>query len=798
MAAELGLGIAVSMQDNFSSSAGRIGGAIDALGRKAFFLNELGGAVTRLTNTLGGFTQPFIELDSQVKNIGTLGVENFEEFNELATKASKEIPDSAADIAKGVYTAISAGIQGTNQEVLDFVKTASKAAVAGLSTTEAAVDGLTTVLNAYKLETTAAGEVSDTFFAAIKLGKTTFPEMNAALANVVPNASAVGVGFDEVSAAIAQMTSLGVPTAQASTRIRQALVELQKPGTELKKIMKAAGLSVADIQEKLKNEGLIATLQELEQTATASGKTMTQVFSSVEAGGAALLLTGDNAASATEKLAGVRAEIEGGVSTQAYDVASQSISVKMRIAANKVQAAFNSAFNVIGEKGVMAIELFNKFAPAIMGILPAITLVRTAFGLYRTSAFATALASGGMSAAFGTLTASLAATAVAAWAAMAPLLPFIAIGAALVGIFVGLKKAINSQNESWVKFGAVLTAMLGPIGWLVGGFMLIKRSVKEFKEVLAGGEVKGGFMGFLQKVGGVVTAIGEIFSSATEDGFTLSKGVNDALERMGILPFVTKLGTWIVRVKAFFVGMGQAVGKVWDKIKAAADKVWESLKPLGEAFGNLFSTIGDLVSPIFDMIGGFMGADSAVSSWTDAGMFLIDAVLTPMKIAIDIIAGALQGVIWVITNVVNAFSWLIGSVKDLFTGNKTITEIGLEFAMGIWNGLTSVLSGLGEFLLGLIRDLPFGDKILDFFGVGGNGDAANQNITQDADAAADIAAKGLPETIANTKVAANQPSIVDKSTTNTEVKQITTVIEMDGDEIARKVQEKDKLENARG
>lgn len=306
------------------------------------------GAVQALAGAAGQAFEEFKNLDTAVKNIGTLGVENFEEFAELSTELSRKVPESAAGIANAAYQAVSAGISGTNEEILGFVQQAAQVGVAGLATTEDAVNGLTSVLNAYGKETSQAGEVSDTFFAAIKLGKTSFNEINAGLANVVPAASAAGVSFDEVAAGIAQMTALGVPTAQATTQMRAAIIELQKPGKPLAEAMEAAGLSVANIGEEIKSKGLIGVLQQVEKGGLNLGKSMTQIFSSSEAASAGLLFTGKNAERANKTLAAVRKEIEGGASTKAYETAAQGLDVQFKIIGNNIQGIFNDLFTGSG------------------------------------------------------------------------------------------------------------------------------------------------------------------------------------------------------------------------------------------------------------------------------------------------------------------------------------------------------------------------------------------------------------------------------------------------------------------
>jgi len=321
--------------------------------------------VEQITSTLSQFQEPFIELDRQVRNIGTLGVKNFEEFATAATELSKRVPDAAQDIAAGVYDAISAGTIKVKDGIADvgegmiFVETASKLATAGLTTTKDAVNGLTSVMNAYGIEAGRAGEVADIFFGAVNVGKTTMPELNASLANVIPTAAAFGVEFEQVAAAIATMTKQGTPTAQATTQIRAALVELAKPGTELASVMQKAGVSL----ESLKSEGLPATMAKLGEAMEATGKKANQVFSSVEAASAVMLLSGKSASMAAEDMEAVRNSI--GSTDAAFAVASEGIGSKTKMMMNEIQAGFNTLMSSIGSIGQTALATATQVAPLI-------------------------------------------------------------------------------------------------------------------------------------------------------------------------------------------------------------------------------------------------------------------------------------------------------------------------------------------------------------------------------------------------------------------------------------------------
>ncbi|MBI5646709.1 MAG: phage tail tape measure protein [Ignavibacteriae bacterium] len=337
-------------------------------GGRAFQFNQLYQSVTAVSSAVQDLSAPFTALDTQVKNIGTLGVENFEAYADLAIDLSTRVPDSAAAIAAGVYDAIGAGVTGTQEEIISFVETASKMAVAGMSDTQSAVNGLTSVMNAYKLPATDAARVSDIFFGAINVGKTTLPEMNASLANVIPAASAAGVVFEEVAAMIAQMTSLGVPTSQATTQIRSAIVELQKPAGPLASVMNSVGLNAANIGEEIRRKGLIPTLQKVEKAAASMGLSMTQVFSSSEAASAALLVTGENASRANSTFDAVQLQVKAKASQQAFAVASEGIEVQAKITLNKIQSYFMGAFDVIGGGAISAANTVASLAPTLTAI----------------------------------------------------------------------------------------------------------------------------------------------------------------------------------------------------------------------------------------------------------------------------------------------------------------------------------------------------------------------------------------------------------------------------------------------
>ena len=119
----------------------------------------------------------------------------------------------AEKIADSVYNAISAGVD--TGKAVSFAETASKAAIGGFTDTTTAIDGLTSVLNAYRLQAEQAVSISDQMIIAQKLGKTTFGDMAKTMGQVIPTAAALNVSTKELFSSVAALTANAIQTPQA-------------------------------------------------------------------------------------------------------------------------------------------------------------------------------------------------------------------------------------------------------------------------------------------------------------------------------------------------------------------------------------------------------------------------------------------------------------------------------------------------------------------------------------------------------------------------------------------------------
>ncbi|MBW2674236.1 MAG: phage tail tape measure protein [Deltaproteobacteria bacterium] len=159
-------------------------------------------AIAGVSKSIGAFAG----FEKEMANVSTL-VDTSKVSMKGLEKGIMELPSalgSATELTKGLYQALSAGVKPA--ESIKFVAKAAMAAKAGLSDTFTAVDAGTTILNAFGMEASKAGEVYDLMFTTVKEGKTTFGELAAAVGKISPIASAANVSVVEMHAALATLT----------------------------------------------------------------------------------------------------------------------------------------------------------------------------------------------------------------------------------------------------------------------------------------------------------------------------------------------------------------------------------------------------------------------------------------------------------------------------------------------------------------------------------------------------------------------------------------------------------------
>lgn len=244
-------------------------------------------------NTASEATAKF---NKELSNVATLIPGNEEDVVSLGhsiQQMSIESGKSMEDLTDAMYQVISAFPQlEDNADRLRVLDQAARAASAGMSTTEDAINLLSAVSKGYgDVSDEMLQKVSDLAFTTVQLGQTTFPELAAAIGKAVPLAAALGVEVEELFAAEATLTGVTGTAAEVTTQMRSALVALTKPTAEMRDLMERIGVKSG--KEFIEAAGGIkGALELVTQDAQASGIELTKYFGRVEAVTAALALTG--------------------------------------------------------------------------------------------------------------------------------------------------------------------------------------------------------------------------------------------------------------------------------------------------------------------------------------------------------------------------------------------------------------------------------------------------------------------------------------------------------------------------
>ena len=338
------------------------------------------------------FEKEFRKNMLEVATISTQVTDDMTGFMNQVMSITQEIPIKAPEAAKALYSIVSAGHDGAAG--MKILEVSAKAAVGGLTETETAADAVTTILNAYKMSAEEAGTVSDQLFTTVRLGKTTFGELGASIAQVAPIAAAYGISIDQVLGAVASLTKQGTPTSQAMTQIRAAI-----QGT-------AGELGDAAFQGRTFQEAL----QLINEKAGGSASKMKEMLGTDEGLAATLALTGKNAKSAASDLGELQNSL--GATEAAFEKMKDAADNQLTLLANNVQAylrplgekilkevsdiakAFNEAFENNDIEGTISNleSLVKNAAGAFLSYKTAILLVQVAQHSYAKSSALSRLA----------------------------------------------------------------------------------------------------------------------------------------------------------------------------------------------------------------------------------------------------------------------------------------------------------------------------------------------------------------------------------------------------------------------
>lgn len=299
---------------------------------------------------------------------------DYENLNAKLVELSNKTGVTATDLGNTLYDALSAGIPASEDmsEALSFLEKSTMLSKAGFTDINTAMTATAKTLNAYGLEVTEADRIQKIMMQTQNNGIVTVGELGQVLAQVTPTAAAMGVSFEQVGAALSNMTAQGTPAARATTQLNGLFAELGKQGTvaqlafeEASKGTEYAGKSFTELMKE--GVPLSNVLDVLGDYAEENGMALLDMFGSIDAGKAALALSGENAEKFTKNLISMSTEAD--VVGDAFDTVTGTTAETWGRFMNNLKNMAVTLFDSLQPLLMVVMDLIQQLMPTIQSLI---------------------------------------------------------------------------------------------------------------------------------------------------------------------------------------------------------------------------------------------------------------------------------------------------------------------------------------------------------------------------------------------------------------------------------------------
>lgn len=578
--------IAINGIDAASSGLEKISGKAETVGKKMKAAGDkitgIGKVFAPVTAAIGGIaaasvksSMSFEDAMAKVSTIADTTQVPLSDLQSSIMDLSNQTGISSSEIADNVYNAISAG-QETGDAV-NFVSKATQLAKAGFAETGDALDILSTIMNAYGMEADQVTNVSDMLIQTQNKGKTTVAELSSAMGKVIPTANAFGVGLDQVCSSYAIMTANGIATAESTTYLNGMLNELGKSGTTVSDIIKKkTGKSFSELMEGGSSLGDV--LEILQNYADKTGKSMSDLWSSSEAGKAALTLVKDGASGFNDVLDGMKDSV--GSTEEAFGkLQTNSFSIKKSLneLKNTGIELGSTIMEVVAPYISLASEKVHELSEWFKGLDEDEKRQIVKIGALVAAISPALLITGKVISTIGFLTGTIGSLIGIGGKVISGIGTVISIGGKLIGVIAGLNP--------------VTIAIVAAIAGVIAIGVLLYKNWDTIKEKAA--EIKEKVCEAFSSMATILSTIGSRIVSVVSEKF---KDVTTAIS--------SKLSGAKQVVQSAFENIRSSIS---DKMNGAKNVASSALDGVRSAFGK-FSSVKSSVSSTFDSIRSKIGS----------------------------------------------------------------------------------------------------------------------------------------------------------------------------------------------
>jgi len=611
-----------------------VGASMVGLGTK---MQDFGRSVSRVGRGLTvGVTLPIVGVgvaatkmaldfdDSLTKMVSLVGLTRGEvdgmrgDIIRMASQYGK----SAGEAADAMFFITSAGLRGS--DAMEALEASLKGAAVGLGEVKTIADLATSAVNAYGADTLGASKATDILAAAVREGKLESSELAGAMGQVLPVSSAMGVGFDEVGAAMAAMSRTGTGAAQASTQLRGILMGILKPTKQAEKALGDMGLSSEGLRQQLKEKGLLSTLQTLSERFDGNDAAAAAVFGNVRALAGVMDLMGANAGTTEEIFANMVDTT--GMLDDAFNTTAETTGFKLRKAFAEMKNSLIEFGDIIAPFVAQFAERLSALGQAFQNLSPHVKEM-----IVRVAAIAAAVG------------------------------PALLIIGKLITVVGGVIKVIGGLVLAFNPITLKIAAVVALIALLVGAFVLAWRNSEPLRKAVQE------LFGVLQTLGRVIVdTVLSAFRTLTGEGKSTGEMLSTIGRFLGVVlkPIVDQI---TLRLKMLGVAI-QVVGKIFE--------VWVTvLKMVANIIIRVIVAAIDIWMNRLGPVSTFLR--SIASGVRSAFTVVANAVVTLFNNAGKILEGFVNRAIGVVNAIIDAYNVLarvLGGMQEV----SRITEFRLN------------------------------------------------------------------------------------------------------------------------
>ena len=700
-----------SQQLRTAKSIKDTGKSISALGEKFALLSApILAAATAGAKLNSDFTVGLAKVstlvDTTVVDMGKMRSELIQLSNETGV--------SVTELTEGTYQAISASVDAS--KAVDFMRVSALGAKAGFTDMTTATDALTTIINAYGMETERASDMMDRLIITQNLGKTTVDEIGKSIGQVIPTAASAGMSIDELLASVASLTASGTQTSAAMTGMKAALSNIIKPTSDAAKVAQSLGLEFT--QAHLAQVGWARFLDEVKEATGGNIETMGKLFGSTEALNTVLSLTGNGANKFKESLDGMANST--GATNEAIGKLDATPAAQLEKAVNQLKNAAMELAQGLTPLLSRTSRMTKAFAEWLNNLTPmqkellfglgqfiviggfALTVVGKAITMFGGWYGSIVKASSAISKAGGV------------FAALGTKFPIIATAANSAS---GALSAFTAKGISAMRiFG---NAMLHPLSTIRAGFVLLKNGIVNS----IGGMVRG-VLGFGRSFISFFTSLSSMIMRSFTTIISAIKNFRTAFSALRLLFATNPIGIALLAI-SIIIGI---VISHWNDFKQVTSVVWNHVK---NTVSGAIEKIKAKVAPVITILG--IIAKKFQQTWTvvmkafgaetEESGSLVSGILNTLgavfEMVFDTIVWVVVGAVGVIADVLFTVtlvaSDLISFIQNVFTGNwegawNNIKDIFTHIFEGIKNVFSDVINFLSDGLDSILEKAGLASK----------------------------------------------------------------------------------------